>query len=143
MSLIVAITVKKARLILLCLGCIPVLATYAIEPFSYKQNLDHDDKVFISVGSELARVVEEENLKTYQKNGVFIIVLLVSSMSILLLCNFCIRKSKQKLPVRVMTFLLVVLFLLPFYGDKHHNMHLEKLHSHFIWQAAGSYVHIH
>lgn len=69
--------------------------------------------------------------------------MLLASFASVLICNVLIQKIKQKISIRIISVLIILFLLMPWYGDKHSSWNLNDFHRHFLWNIESSYTHIH
>ncbi len=150
LAFFVAITSERIRILVLLIGLIPLLATYIIEfNFTERLYLNGNEQAYENTISDgylvldKNKALQEDNFENITSCiQMTTMLILVSSLGIIFTSNYRQISSKYKLFVRSISFIIILLFLMPMYGAKHVN-YGGVIHAHFIWQSKNSYIHIH
>ena len=142
---------KEVRIPLLILGFIPLLANHVIESNLVENLYLYDSQLVLdSTVSEPVVLLDKKSQELQEINfdkvtsyiEVALLFILITSLGVIVISNFSPNPARKRIWVRVISFSIVVLFLMPLYGDKHPN-YGGIIHTHFIWEGISSYAHIH
>ncbi len=136
---------------MLILGFIPLLANHVIESNLVENLYLYENELVLGSSiSEPGVLLDNKSQELQEKHfdkvtsniEVVLLFILIASLGVIVISNFSSSRDRQKNWFRVISFIIVVLFLMPIYGDKHPN-YSDVIHTHFIWEGISSYVHIH
>ena len=149
LSIVVSYMSRKVKIPLLLLGLSSLIATYSVTNLENKLYINENETALLNNNSfilpfdQKAKDKQEKHYKkTISSIEIWYFFLLITSLGVILISNLGLNTTKQKIIVRAISFIIIALFLMPFYGDKHLGYY-DTLHHHHIWQVVSSYWHIH
>ena len=138
----VSVKSKEVRIPLIILGFIPLLAIHVIESNLVESLYLYDSESVVLLDKKSQELQEINFDKVTLNIKVALSFILTASLGVIVISNFSSNQARKKIWVRVTSLIIVALFLMPMYGDKHPN-YSDVIHTHFIWEGISSYVHIH